>query len=135
MGVVYKGHDRVLGRAVAIKTTRGEILAGQRSRDAYRARFHREARIFGSLSHPNIATLFDVGETDDGLPFLVKDPEDRYPSAGALVSNLVDLFPGSWLGNLIADAVPEPRPTNGNRGLGETLTLLPPAGKAQSREE
>jgi serine/threonine-protein kinase len=58
---------------------------------------------------------------------LAKDPEERYPTASALVSSLVELFPGSWLGNLIADAVPEARATTGDRDLRETLTLLPSA--------
>jgi eukaryotic-like serine/threonine-protein kinase len=73
MGVVYKGVDRVLGRMVAVKTIREEVLAGKRSLEAYRSRFYREASIFGSLSHPNIVTLYDVGEMGDGRPLLVME--------------------------------------------------------------
>jgi serine/threonine-protein kinase len=73
MGVVYKAVDRVLGRTVAIKTIRTEMLAGERSWETHCARFHREACIFGSLSHPNIVTLYDVGETDEGVPFLAME--------------------------------------------------------------
>jgi len=299
MGVVYRGVDRVLGRAVAVKTIREEFLAGERSHEAYRARFHREACIIGSLSHPNIVTLYDVGETDEGLPFLVmeyvsgeslaslrrsdpwptldrsmwilaqlasaidyahrrdvihrdiklsnvligeggeakiadfgvakllgsdftrsqtlfgtpgymppeqvlgktvtgsadvfslgvvafellsretpfpgdsvdsilhklvhadpvfpsglerlglltakwpevfaralaKDPDDRYPNASALVSSLVELFPGSWLGNLIADSAPEARTDDEDRGLRNTLTLRPSVGSPPIPDE
>jgi serine/threonine protein kinase len=57
---------------------------------------------------------------------LAKDPEKRYPTASAMVSSLVELFPGSWLGTLIADAVPEATGRK-DRGLLETLTLRPSA--------
>jgi len=73
MGVVYKARDRVLGRTVAIKTIRNELISKDSEYRAYRDRFFQEAYIFGSLSHPNIVALYDVGETDDGLPYLTME--------------------------------------------------------------
>ena len=73
MGIVYRAHDRVLGRTVAIKTIRKELISKDSEYRAYRDRFFREAHIFGSLSHPNIVALYDVGETDDGLPYLTME--------------------------------------------------------------
>ena len=73
MGVVYRAHDRILGRTVAIKTIRKELISKDSEYRAYRDRFFHEAHIFGSLSHPNIVALYDVGETDDGLPYLTME--------------------------------------------------------------
>jgi serine/threonine protein kinase len=66
MGQVYRATDTRLGRAVAIKILRPEIAADT----AFRARFDREARMISQLDHPNICTLYDVGE-DRGTAFLV----------------------------------------------------------------
>ena len=66
MGVVYLAEDTTLGRHVALKflsTTTKE----------YRARFLREARAVSALTHPNIATVFDYGETADGQPYIVME--------------------------------------------------------------
>jgi serine/threonine-protein kinase len=82
MGVVYRATDQSLGRTVAIKTIRDEHLESGRARETYRARFQREAEIFGSLSHPNIVILYDVGETPEGVPFLVME----YVSGSSLAS-------------------------------------------------
>jgi serine/threonine-protein kinase len=73
MGVVYKAVDRVLGRTVALKTIREELVAPDPAYQSYRERFYREASIFGSLSHPGIVTLYDVGETEGGIPFLTME--------------------------------------------------------------
>ncbi len=62
MGVVYRGVDEQLGRPVAIK-----FLA--RSDDQSRARFLREARAASAIDHPNIGTVYEVGETD-GVMFM-----------------------------------------------------------------
>lgn len=61
MGKVYKAFDPLTQRPVAIKALKDEILAQDESGD-YQKRFQREARAAGSLSHPHIITIFDVGE-------------------------------------------------------------------------
>ncbi len=58
MGKVYKAFDSKLGRTVALKILRSELL---RDRDKVR-RFAHEARTASSLNHPSIVTIYDVGE-------------------------------------------------------------------------
>jgi serine/threonine-protein kinase len=63
MGVVYRARDSALARTVAIKTI---ALAGDaKERDVHEARFMQEARAAGSLSHPAIVTIYDVGREAD----------------------------------------------------------------------
>lgn len=69
MGVVYLAEDTVLGRQVAIKT----LTDGGAGKQQFRMRFLREARAVSVLSHANIATVHDYGETTDGLPFIVME--------------------------------------------------------------
>jgi eukaryotic-like serine/threonine-protein kinase len=58
MGEVYRAHDSVLNREIAIKTISSE-LGGD---DALRKRFQREAQSAARLNHPNIITVYDYGE-------------------------------------------------------------------------
>ena len=60
MGAVHGGHDRRLGRRVAIKLLR---LPGRD--EELEARFAREARILATLDHPGVPTLYDYGTHDD----------------------------------------------------------------------
>lgn len=68
MGVVYKGRQPLLDRAVAIKVIRPDIREDERARD----RFLREARTAAKLLHPYIVTVFDVGRAGD-LDYLVME--------------------------------------------------------------
>ncbi|MFC2156603.1 protein kinase [Acidobacteriota bacterium] len=72
MGIVYKGEDPMIGRSVAIKTIRFDTFSQEKDREHAQQRFMREARSAGNLSHPNIVTIYDVGE-DQGLTFIVME--------------------------------------------------------------
>jgi eukaryotic-like serine/threonine-protein kinase len=60
MGVVYKATDSVLERTVAVKTV--NMALEKDGIERYEARFYQEARAAGSLNHPNIVTVYDVGK-------------------------------------------------------------------------
>jgi len=63
MGTVYRARDPILDRMVALKTVSAQHLA---SEDA-RVRFQREARAAARLQHPNIVTIYELGEADGAL--------------------------------------------------------------------
>ncbi len=63
MGVVYRATDSVLGRTVAIKVM-SESIARQ---DDLRSRFLHEAQAAASLQHPNVVSIYDLGEADGHL--------------------------------------------------------------------
>jgi serine/threonine protein kinase len=71
MGEVYRAHDPRLQRDVAIKVLPKEI----EHQDIQRQRFWREARAISALQHPNITTLYDVGQ-EDGVDYLVMEYVD-----------------------------------------------------------
>ena len=68
MAVVYAARDTEMGRRVALKMLAAH-LAGD---EAFRTRFLREARIAGSLSHPNLVRVYDIAELD-GAPCIVME--------------------------------------------------------------
>ena len=68
MGEVYLAHDSRLDRDVAIKVLPAARLAS----DEARTRLRREADILSKLSHPNIATVFDL-DSEDGIDFVVME--------------------------------------------------------------
>ena len=91
MGEVWRGTDELLDRAVAVKL----LSAAHATDEAFRARFRAEARYAASLSHPNIAQVFDYGETSG-----FGDAPAGLPSDGAYL--VMELVQGEPLSAVIA---------------------------------
>ena len=100
MGVVYLAEDMTLGRRVALKflsTTTKE----------YRARFLREARAVSALNHPNIATVFNYGETEAGQPYIVMELIEGQPLSEKLRQGSLPLPEAVRIVSYIAEALGE----------------------------
>src|SRR5512140_4008775 len=69
MGTVYLARDQRLGRYVALKVLNQDELAS----DEARARFTREARAAAAVRQQNVATIYEVGESETGEPFIVME--------------------------------------------------------------
>src|SRR5512147_1966994 len=100
MGRVYRAHDPVLDRPVALKTVSPALLTGKETL----ARFQREAKAAARLQHPNIVTIYEIGEVA-GTRYIAMElvggidlseamtPADRYPLE-AKVRMIVDVCRG-----------------------------------------
>src|SRR6185436_11087984 len=99
MGVVYRGHDETLDRPVALKVLVPDALGDE----AARARFRDEALALSRLNHPNICTIYEVGDAD-GQTFLAMEFIEGQPLAAitrhALPCNVVVQY-----GHQFADAL------------------------------
>lgn len=71
MGIVYQAHDPAIGRPVAIKLVRADLLAGE-DHELYLARFRQEAQAAGRCMHPNIVSIYDYA-LHEGNPFLAME--------------------------------------------------------------
>src|SRR5258706_3955322 len=72
MGVVYRATDPVIGRTVAVKTTRLSEEGTGLSRPELLSRLQTEARAAGLLAHPNIVVVYDAGE-ENGLYYITME--------------------------------------------------------------
>src|SRR5258708_20497141 len=79
MAKVFKAYDPDINRELAIKVLKSQL----RGDSEYHTRFLREAKGAGVLSHPNIVTVFDVGD-DAGHPYIAMELVD-----GATLADLV----------------------------------------------
>jgi len=82
MGAVYKATHVMLGKAVAVKLINPELVT---SADVVR-RFQREARAATALAHPNIVSVFDLGQTADGTLYIAMEYVDGRSLKAAISS-------------------------------------------------
>ena len=102
MGEVYLAEDSRLRRRVALKVLPSQLAVD----DASEKRLLREARAAATLDHPNICTVYEVGEAD-GCGFIAMQFVDGENLADRLKKAPLDLLTAISIGRQIADAVAE----------------------------
>jgi len=86
MGKVYRAHDQLLDRSIAIK-----VMSNADFDTTGRSRLLDEARAAAKLNHPNIVSIYDAGEIDD-LPFIVMELVDGTSLHDRKVESLEDIL-------------------------------------------
>jgi serine/threonine protein kinase/tetratricopeptide (TPR) repeat protein len=87
MGVVYLARDTTLGRSVAIKSLPPEVMADRK----ISSRLEREARLLASLSHPNIAAIFEELAEAEGATYLILEYVPGRTLADRIAEGLISL--------------------------------------------
>ncbi len=127
MGVVFRARDERLQRDVAIKLLPLDALGD----DSLRARFHREALALAKLSHPNIASVYDVGD-HDGASYLVMECVPGQSLAERLTAGPLPVPEVISLGIDIATAMEEAHERGIiHRDLKPANVMVTPKGRAK----
>jgi serine/threonine protein kinase/Flp pilus assembly protein TadD len=87
MGVVYLARDITLGRPIAIKSLPIELMSNQK----IRSRLEREARLLASLSHPNIAAIYEELEEAEGAIYLILEYIDGQTLAERIATGSLEI--------------------------------------------
>ncbi|MCG6944707.1 MAG: serine/threonine protein kinase [Deltaproteobacteria bacterium] len=105
MGIVYKGRDPKLNRVTAIKTIRFTDDFDEDQAAKIREQFYREAEVVAKLSHPNIVTIYDVGEDLDLSYLAMEFLEGESLEAFARSDNLMPIRKSIDVAAQVCDAL------------------------------
>lgn len=100
MGIVYKAFDPQIDREVALKILRKDRLTN----DEFTQRFLKEAKAIGRLSHPNIVTVYDVGQ-DHGTIYIAMEFLEGRPLDEAIKEDKLKITDIGSIGVQIAEAL------------------------------
>ena len=100
MGIVYKAFDPQIDREVALKILRKDRLTD----DEFAQRFFKEAKAIGRLSHPNIVTVYDVGQ-DHGTIYIAMEFLEGLPLDEAIRDDSLQITEIGSIGAQIAEAL------------------------------
>lgn len=101
MGEVFLAEDTRLERKAAVKFLPAEMVADPERRK----RFLTEAKAASALNHPHVCVVYDVGETDDGLPFIAMEFVEGQPLDELVKRGPLDVLRVVEIGVQVADAL------------------------------